>query len=185
MCLNAEQAEMGQAMGIECSKDSHDIAAAAEPALAVEDPFDPSCALAFLQDQTKENCVNTVDAEGNPCEYCTLQGALVLCLNADQAEAGEGLGIECDADADAAEQVDLPPDFFDCLQHFEEGDCRGSSCTWCNTEVGMGFCLAPAAADATKECSFFDCEFGDNTTPEEEKDIYDPAVLDGRYAGER
>lgn len=43
----------------------------------------------------------------------------------------------------------------------------------------MGFCLAPAAAEATKDCTFFDCEFGDSADVEEDDkeeplDIYDP-----------
>jgi len=176
LCLNADQVEASESLGnLDC-----DSSTLQEDEEAIEDPFDSTCAFAFLMAQSKEACLSAVDSEGNPCEYCTLQGALNLCLNADQAEAGESMGIECETSAQNVDKVELPPDFLDCLENYKEGDCRASSCTWCNTEVGMGFCLAPAAAKATKDCTFFDCEFGDFEVEEDAStisDIYDPICL--------
>jgi hypothetical protein len=61
-----------------------------------DDPYDPSCALAFLQDQTNEVCLAVVDQDGKACEYCTLQGALALCLTEQQAVDGQtwALGVK-------------------------------------------------------------------------------------------
>ena len=41
----------------------------------------------------------------------------------------------------------------------------------------MGFCLAPAAAESTKQCTFFDCDFDGDDDEEEAEDIYDPVCL--------
>lgn len=169
VCLTEEQAEMGEQFGISC-EDS-----------GVKDPYDPSCAFAYLQDNSPEACKAAVDADGKPCEYRTLQGALNLCLTEEQAEMGEQFGIECDEMHKHDEKVDLPDDFFECLQEFQEGDCRASSCTWCNTQVGIGFCLSTPAAEATKECTFFDCEYGTEKDvaigEEQTTDILDPVCL--------
>jgi hypothetical protein len=180
LCLTGEQAQVGQSGGIDCD----DTAMA-----AVVDPYDPSCAVAFLQDQSEESCKSAVDSDGQPCEFCSLQGTYQLCLNQEQAAMGEQLGIECDASVSMEEEdaeVTLPDDFWDCLQNYDEDGCAENSCTWCNTEVGMGFCLADAVADTTHECTFFDCDFKKEVVEEsiEEsvektvpKDPLDPACM--------
>jgi hypothetical protein len=79
------------------------------------------------------------------------------------------------------EPVELPSDFWSCLENYEEGDCRASSCTYCHTQVGIAMCLSTPVAKATKECGFFDCEFGekyvkdeDEYSEDDEDEIEDP-----------
>ena len=173
-CLNEEQAQMGEQLGIECDSSAEEA----------QDPYDPSCAIAYLQDQSEASCKAAVDSDGNPCEYCTLQGSMNFCLNEEQAEMAEQLGIECDssavAAADVEDKVTFPSDFWDCLQNYDEGGCGANSCTWCTTEVGVGFCMADAAADALRECNFFDCSYKQPEEPvEKATNPFDSACLQG------
>jgi hypothetical protein len=189
-CLNDEQAAMAEQFGMECDGENEET--------RVQDPYDPSCALAYLQDQSEEACKSAVDSDGIPCEYCTLQGSVNLCLNEEQAQMGEALGIECDSTqvANAApaptSTLGFPSDLWGCLQNYDESGCASSSCTWCNTEVGIGFCMADAAADAMRECNFFDCNYKTDNKEEnagtktDAKDIhpFDPACLGGMESEE-
>jgi hypothetical protein len=168
LCLTAEQVAMGQQLGITCDAQEPQV-----HSLEVS-PFDPSCMAAYWTDQSEQECRATTDQSGDHCHYCALPGSFVACLTTEQAEVGKQLGMDCGSET---AQVALPDDFFTCLQHYEEGDCRDSSCTWCNTEVGLGFCLAPAAAESTKQCTFFDCQFDDVQKDEVVTDIYDPVCL--------
>jgi hypothetical protein len=236
VCLTEAQAEVAGGLGVTCGADE-------EKLLVADSPLDPSCVLAYIQDQTKENCLAAIDQEGNPCEFCHVRGvgSLDLCLTPLQARGleceaydvdveeetvdkdlydkscvmaylqGDGskefcqqtvdedgnnckwchnpvgdicltdmqgdmvsqLGFWCD---DEERQVAFPDDFWTCLQNYEENGCSQNSCTWCSTSIGMGFCMAPRAAEALKECTFFDCQYND---PKETADInpYDPACL--------
>jgi hypothetical protein len=168
-CLNSEQAEIGKELGMECQESKAVLE-------IVQDPYDTACAFAYLQDPSKDGCLAAVDEDGLNCEFCSVQGTFSVCLTSEQAEIGEEFGVSC-GKADLEDEVALPPDFLDCLEHYEKGDCHSSSCTWCNTQVGIGFCLAPAAAEATKQCSFFDCEFQAGKQDDNTKDIYDPVCL--------
>ena len=48
---------------------------------------------------------------------------------------------------------------WDCLILQDENGCnKAASCTWCNSQVGMGFCLSSTAAKAASKSSFFDCD---------------------------
>ena len=171
LCLTNEQAAMGEQLGMTCD-------AAAEgwsnTNRMEDDPYDPSCLLAFVQDPSKDACVAAMDQDNHNCEFCNLQGAFAMCLTSEQAAMGEQFGITCDDDA--AVDVTFPNDFFECLEHYQDDDCRNSPCTWCNTQVGIGFCLAPAAAESTKQCTFFDCEFDKEVKNVD--DIYDPLCLE-------
>lgn len=167
LCLTEEQAEIAEQIGIACGSE---IPLEKE----VADPYDPSCALAFLQDQSEATCKSAVDSDGRPCEFCTLQGSLDLCLNEEQAQMGEQLGIECESSG-KDNKVGFPSDFWDCLENYEDDGCSQNSCTWCNTEVGVGMCVSDAVADAMKECNFFDCEY--QKTPQTGGQPLDPACL--------
>jgi hypothetical protein len=180
MCLTFDQADIGKTLGMECSSDKKKD---------LNDPYDMACALSYLQSPTKEDCVATIDSDGNACEFCNLQGSdFNMCLTAEQAQIGEQIGMDCDTSSSLSSLIDnsvsIPDDFFTCLQHYERDDCSNSTCTWCKTQVGVGFCFAPAVAEATKQCTFFDCEFDDSTTPEivtkhdDVHDIYDPICLE-------
>lgn len=158
LCLTDIQAKVGQGLGISCEETSK---------VDEEDPYDPSCVLAFVHDPTPESCKSATDGAGNPCMYCSLQGVLNLCLTEDQVDAGGTLGLDCDSAVTAPERnlplktvesVDLPPDFLSCLEIYDEHECNTGGCTWCGTEVGIGFCMADAAARALSECDFFSCD---------------------------
>lgn len=106
MCLTPEQADMGSSLGITCDGDEEEEDFGDEDAIAEEggeeagdgldDPLDPSCVVAFLENPTKESCTGTTDQDGNACEWCSFQ-AYDLCLTAEQAAMGEQAGVSCDA----------------------------------------------------------------------------------------
>lgn len=176
VCLTQEQADMGSSFGVSCEEELPSpvsLLRGKSKTSAIQDPFDTACLMAFMQDPTASGCAAAVDSDGNACEFCSYQG-VQLCLNEEQAEAGEQFGMECGEAANVdndpvveKENVDLPPDFVKCLKEYEQGDCNSSGCTWCNTEVGMGFCMAGPAARAMSECDFFSC---DTAAVKEEKE---------------
>jgi hypothetical protein len=254
LCLTEVQAGMAEQLGVTC-----DAVIAVEDEMVQDDPYGTACALAFLEDMSKEACVSTVDEEGQPCEYCVMDVAMTLCFNQQQADIAQGLGFSCSTaetevvdvdedlydtscitafmegqgtqdactqavDEDGAackwchvagvadvcltatqgdmatqlgvwcdgsdeiafkpvvkdeDKVEIPDDFFECLEHYQEGDCNQSSCTWCNSNVGMGFCMADAAARALKECDFFQCDYKEAAAvePVKQADPYDPVCL--------
>jgi len=106
-------------------------------------------------------------------------------LTATQADLATQLGVWCDGEelelSKEKEKVGFPDDFWTCLENYEENACNSNSCTWCNSNVGMGFCMADAAAEALKECDFFDCDYKTPKfhvqTLEKMEDPYDPACL--------
>lgn len=90
ICLNQEQASLAEQIGLDCG-DGVRAAVTAK----TEDPYDTSCLMAFLQEPTKDGCVAAVDADGDACEFCSLQ-SFSLCLTPEQAGYGEQLGITCE-----------------------------------------------------------------------------------------
>jgi hypothetical protein len=124
-------------------------------------------------------CYNAEDRDGNACSYCVVGGgggggdnhhaadavtaavSFGLCLTQEQAAvASNDYGMDCRTAVAGGGVGGFPDDLIGCLEHYQEGDCRQSACIWCNTQVGMGFCVTEAVADTTKSCPFFDCEFG-------------------------
>jgi hypothetical protein len=169
LCLTAEQAQETSQFGVQC--------AAADKVHNLQ--ADTSCLVAYLQNPTAEACAAAQDLQGHACEYCHLGGANV-CLTEDQAEIAGQLGAQCDAPP----SVELPPDFFKCLTNYQQRGCNNNGCTWCNTQVGMGFCMANNAAEALKDCTFFDCNYGEVEDKVEEEvaaavksDPYDLACM--------
>eukprot|EP00527_Entomoneis_sp_CCMP2396_P001017 CAMPEP_0198144176 /NCGR_PEP_ID=MMETSP1443-20131203/13748_1 /TAXON_ID=186043 /ORGANISM="Entomoneis sp., Strain CCMP2396" /LENGTH=695 /DNA_ID=CAMNT_0043807529 /DNA_START=293 /DNA_END=2377 /DNA_ORIENTATION=+ len=249
MCLNEEQAQLIALISsdAQCGQQAIDLVAVSDDGDDVQDPYDPSCLLAYLASPTPDACKSAMDQDGQPCEYCTLQDSLNLCLNADQAGMGAAMGIECDVSQDEEEELEdslfvsadvsdpsclmaqlnkggqmlpeectstvdedgdacemctmqgiptplcltdmqaqvaaqfggecgsavvaaaameekkkndvaLPPDFLDCLKNYDQDDCDTSGCTWCDTGVGVGMCMADPAARAMSECDFFSCD---------------------------
>lgn len=183
MCLNQEQAQYLEQLGGECDSDSF-----VQDKEEAQNPYDQSCAIAYFQDQSEQTCKAAVDSDGNPCEYCALQGGMKFCLNAEQAEAVELFGAECDSRAvalGAEDKVTFPSDFWECLENYEENGCGTNSCTWCNTEVGVGFCVADSVADAMRECNFFDCNYKLPQEPvKKTTNPFDPACLQGMESHE-
>jgi hypothetical protein len=132
VCLTAEQAEMGAPLGISCDDSSTDM-------ITSRDPSDTSCLLAYVQNQTEEGCLAATDADGNECEYCSLQSAFVLCLTQEQAGYAEQMGVTCDTRG--KEKVRDPYDT-SCLLAFLQDqskdaclaaqDAEGNACEFCS-----------------------------------------------------
>lgn len=97
LCMTGPTAEAAaDSDWFQCQPEDAPLLAAED---VVSDPYDTACALAYLQDPTEEGCKAAVDADGNPCEWCDLQGMTNLCLNEEQAEAAEAIGVTCEEGA--------------------------------------------------------------------------------------
>jgi hypothetical protein len=168
LCFNQQQSEVAEKLGFACS------AVETETQVVDEDLYDKSCIMAFMDGEgTQDACTQAVDEDGAACKWCHVAGVADVCLTATQGDMATQLGVWCDGSDEIAafkgpimvkeeeeeDKVEVPDDFFECLEHYQEGDCNKSSCTWCNSNVGMGFCMADAAADALKECDFFQCDY--------------------------
>jgi len=183
-CLSLEQAQIAEqtGVGITCDALNPD-----EEETRDVNPYDTSCVMSSLQGD-KESCLAMVDEDGSACQWCSIQGMMNLCLTDTQAEMASGYGIACDAsneyDVDeTSAQPTLPDDFWSCLENYEEGDCQQSSCTFCQSNVGVSFCLSTPAAEALKECNFFDCNFKTQKVTETAVTPYDPVCLQAGMQG--
>ena len=140
VCLTAAQADMGASVGVSCDSSSAVVVA--------DDPYDTSCALAYLQDQTKDTCLAAKDEDGESCEYCTLQDSLNICLTQEQAEVGQQIGFECEQ-----QEKETPQDPLDTscelayLEDPTEASCKaakdqdGRACEWCDLQGSTNLCL--------------------------------------------
>lgn len=140
LCLNAEQAEIAQQVGGECSKHVDNL-------FAVNDPYDASCLAATVD---KASCEAATDSDGNSCEFCNVAGVNV-CLNPEQAQAAQLVGGDCSASFN-------DPYDPNCLQASLEGDessCKatvdaeGSACEWCSV-ASVNLCLNSEQAEAAE-----------------------------------
>jgi hypothetical protein len=176
LCFNQEQSEVAEGLGFTCSS--------AETEVVDEDLYDKSCIMAFMDGEgTQDACTQAVDEDGAACKWCHVAGVADVCLTATQGDMATQLGVWCDGSDESAfkpivvkteDKVEFPDDFFECLEHYQEGDCNQSSCTWCNSDVGMGLCMAPAAARALKECDFFQCDYKKTAAVKLVKQVVDP-----------
>ena len=158
LCLTSEQAEMGALLGVKCDV-PQEVAVAAtfrrQEKEVIDDPYDPSCLIAYVQDSTKDACVAAVDADGQPCEFCTLQGALDMCLTAEQAEMGQQLGITCEEKEDTLVFQDDPYDPSCMLTYLHDQseaacaasqDANGNACEYCSLQGAISMCLTSEQA---------------------------------------
>ena len=182
LCLTSLQADLASQVGgdewLSCGATAETVTA------SLDDPYDPTCALAYLQNPTRSACTDTNDVNGNGCEFCTLQqggASLNLCLNEEQAQVAESIGIDCgdenagndddaavndDAVQDGEEETTYPLDPL-CLaagmgsDDAEDvcnstKDSEGSPCVWCNAAGVYGLCLSSDAA--TKASEYLQCD---------------------------
>ena len=142
LCLNAEQAEIAEQLGGQCSEKAEDFV------FGLEDPFDSSCLQATVD---KASCDAATDGEGNQCEFCNIAGVSV-CLTAEQAEAAQLMGGGCSA-AGVLDPYDPS-----CLQASLEGDesscdatvdSEGKACEWCSV-ASVQLCLTSEQAEAAE-----------------------------------
>jgi len=164
LCLDSEQAAIVKQLGGDCST-------------GVKDPYDPSCLMASLSGD-EATCESTVDAEGNACEWCSVN-SVNLCLNGEQAQIAEQLGGECSSGRGMEDLLDST-----CLQVSIQGDeaacnaavdAEGQICEWCSV-ASINLCLTNDQADAV-ELLGGDCSAGLD-------DPYDTSCLQASVAGD-
>lgn len=143
LCLSEEQAEMAKQIGVTCSSKE-----------ALENPFDPACGLAFLQNPTKQGCKASSDSEGKTCQFCDLDGN-ALCLSSEQAKIVGQVGVTCEDDA--VEDIYDPMCALSFLQNPSEDGCKaatdsdGNACQFCDLQ-GMGnLCLSAEQAEMAQQ----------------------------------
>jgi hypothetical protein len=171
VCLTIEQAQMSQGAGATCVATANEDASSTS---LTRDYQDASCARAYaVGEKTSDACLQAVDEDQQPCQYCTRDNANHLCLTASQGDLISTMGFWCDhvpsapssslehqdASFKDVDEVAVPDDFFQCLQSYEPDDCQTNGCTWCDSQVGIGFCTSDAVADSMKACNFFDCQY--------------------------
>jgi hypothetical protein len=66
LCLNEEQASMGEQFVMECDAEIRGMIKTTD-----QDPMDVACLEPFLTDPTEEGCHAAVDSDGNVCEFCS------------------------------------------------------------------------------------------------------------------
>jgi hypothetical protein len=192
VCLTIEQAQMSQdGAGATCATQGQEEGAVAGAAASMSassasltrDYQDASCVDAYARgEQTSSDaCLDAVDEDDMPCQYCTRDTINHLCLTASQGDLLSTMGFWCDKKKKAVprssasssksvedhqedefnkeEELAVPDDFFQCLQSYEPDDCQAGGCTWCDSQVGIGFCTSDAVADSMKACTFFDCQY--------------------------
>ena len=93
LCLNGDQAQIAEQIGGSCNDETIDEDSMDED--AVKDPYDPTCLAVTLQGD-ESSCKATEDADGNGCEWCSIQST-ELCLNDEQAAIVEQIGGSCDS----------------------------------------------------------------------------------------
>jgi hypothetical protein len=114
---------------------------------ALSDPYDPTCVQQTLQGD-ESLCKTTTDAEGQTCEWCTMN-SFGICMSAEQAEYAAQVGAQCDSDAKSESSSVSDPYDTTCLQASMQEDeqaCEatvaadGTPCAWCVIS-GVGLCL--------------------------------------------
>jgi hypothetical protein len=199
VCLTIEQAQMSQGAGATCSSSSSS-SLLPEELLVERDYQDMSCAEAYKENGGKasDDCFGGVDEDGAGCLYCTRDLISYYCLTPWQGDLLTPLGFWCDrrqndvhklhppeqqeqdeepikeatdTGAESAAVGPLPDDFFQCLESYEpEGCTHQNGCTWCDSQVGIGFCASSAVAEGMKACTFFDCRYKTTTEATTGKD---------------
>jgi len=145
-CLNGDQAQIVEQYGASCG--DRDDASEVE-IKNVSDPSDPTCAAATIGGD-ESSCKATMDAEGQPCNWCSFQG-YDFCLNTDQAQAVEQYGASCNEKHAVEYANDELSDLSDpsCVAATIGGDessCKatmdadGKPCDWC-TFQGVEACM--------------------------------------------
>jgi hypothetical protein len=149
-CFNDDQAQAAEQFGASCADRAAQEETNVEDDLA--DPSDPTCLAATIGGD-ESSCKGTMDAEGNPCDWCSFQG-YDFCIDTDQAQIVEQYGASCNenivkeyANGDAVSISD--PSDPTCLAATIGGDesaCKGTMdaegnpCDWCSFQ-GYEFCL--------------------------------------------
>lgn len=184
ICLTQDQADITSPLGVSCLEEEEHKASSLmlrgvvvpqEPVSSAiitttNNGLDNSCLEAFAKaggNMNPEDCTAATDNDGVPCEFCSIPGITdSLCVTEAQAKLASNMGIQCGGGATTTTTTDLelPPNFLECLEEYQEGDCNAAraGCSWCTSSVGIGFCLAEAAARALAECNFFSCDRADS-----------------------
>lgn len=169
ICLNADQAAIAEQTGATCDE-------------KVQDPLDPACLMAYLEDQSKEGCLAAQDADGNACEFCSLEGAFDVCVNADQAAIVEQAGATCGDTTNVVETNLADPLDTSCMLEYLQDQTKeaclattdqdGGACEFCNMQ-GFDICLNEDQAQIAKQAGAT-C---DTSSTLVKKDMYDASCV--------
>eukprot|EP00536_Pseudo-nitzschia_multiseries_P006817 jgi/Psemu1/16206/gm1.16206_g len=149
LCVNIDQADYAEVAGGSCSVAESVAEESTKEHKGLTDPYDPSC-LAVTLEQDASLCKQSMDSEGNPCEWCSVQG-FELCMNVDQAEFVEEAGGSCSKGQSMVQERVQRSDTWDsmCLVWsltqdegacIENSDMEQNPCKWCNI-LGYGVCM--------------------------------------------
>jgi len=151
-CLNVDQAQIAEQYGASCTDREQEEPDASEIEVNdLSDPSDPTCVAATIGGD-ESSCKATMDTEGKPCDWCSLQG-YDFCLNVDQAQIAEQYGVSCGARVKEESEVEVndlsDPSDPTCVAATIGGDessCKatmdaeGKHCDWCSFQ-GYDFCM--------------------------------------------
>lgn len=150
----------------------------------VNDANDLSCLVATASGDASV-CRETKDAEGEPCEWCTVQG-VEFCANSDQSPIAEVFGGSCNKKDEEVDEAVSDPFDPTCVAATIGGDesCKatldpeGKHCDWCSYQ-GFDFCANFEQAEAAK---MYGGSCGDNVSTEV-SDPNDPTCLIATMTG--
>ena len=151
-CVNVDQAQIVEQYGASCGDRVED------EEIEVADPSDPSCMIATFGGDA-DSCQATKDAEGNACEWCSLQQKYNFCLNNDQVQMAEQMGVQCGENVEEDELEVSDPSDPTCLVATLSGDessCKatmdadGKACEWCSFQ-GYDFCMNEDQAEVVEQ----------------------------------
>lgn len=166
VCLNGEQAAIAEQAGGSCGDDTK-----TKRITNVKDPYDPSC-LPVTMGGDESTCKQTLDADGNACEWCTV-GTTDICVNAEQAAFAEQVGGTCADEVVVADPYDptcilvnMGQGDKETCTATEDGD--GNKCQWCTVGT-TSICVNADQAAAAEQLSGT-CE--EATMPESNGSIF-------------
>mmetsp|Transcript_21023 Transcript_21023/g.49623 ORF Transcript_21023/g.49623 Transcript_21023/m.49623 type:complete len:530 (+) Transcript_21023:71-1660(+) len=178
VCMTNDQARFAEEVGGSCGdRASNDLE-------VLDDPYDPSCLfLTIMGDES--SCREATDVDGNPCEWCSLQG-IDVCANGDQADFVQEAGGSCSASEESTPEHTELVDPYDpsCLLVTLEQDsslCKqavdseGNSCEWCSLQ-GFEVCVNAEQAEIAEEAGG-SCGKGQTLESAELSDPLDPNCL--------
>jgi len=181
ICLSADQAEIAEAFGIQCSDSTDDE----DKSEAVEGLLDYTCLLTTVTGGTKDACTSTNDQDSDACVWCDASDDQGICLTKEQAEIAEQFGLPCGNDNEIKEdEVEVQSEAltglsdFSCLIATVTGggtsdgciqteDQDTNSCVWCDATPDQGICLTKEQSEIAE---VFGIQCSDSTNDEDKNE---------------
>ena len=186
VCLSQDQADNFKLIGADCNNGPAPVDRVSEPVEnEAKDPFDTACMIATLQGEGA--CKSATDSDGQPCEWCVMQGGSSVCVDADQAAIAEQGGFDCGG---GNKLVDDPLDTA-CMIATLQGedackattDSEGQPCEWCTMQGGQANACLNGEQAAIAQQGGFDCDEGIKSSVEVQ-DPWDTSCLAASLQGD-